>query len=239
MAKVLIECDNVNVEFPVFNVSHRSLKKALLCATTGGRLAAESGYVTSVKALNTINLRMQEGERVGLYGHNGSGKTTLLRTLAGVYAPIRGHVKTQGKIASLLDLSTGMEPEATGYENILLRGIILGRKPHEIYRQQEAIADFSELGAYLNMPIRTYSSGMVLRLAFAVSTAFNDNILLMDEWLSVGDAAFNAKASKHLESVIQKASLLVLASHSMELLKRVCTRIVHLDHGQIVAEEKL
>ena len=161
----------------------------------------------SSKRSTTSASRFTEGERVGLIGHNGSGKTTLLRTLSGVYAPVRGELKVQGKIASLLDVSMGLDPDATGFENIYLRGILDGLKPARIRSKIDEIADFSELGDYLNLPVRTYSSGMMLRLAFAISTSVEADILIMDEWLSVGDAEFSIKAAERLEGLVGKASI--------------------------------
>ncbi|MCM3468395.1 ABC transporter ATP-binding protein, partial [Staphylococcus lugdunensis] len=151
----------------------------------------------------------------------------------GVYAPVSGRLDVKGRIGSLLDISLGMDPEATGYENIFLRGVVMGLRPSEIEAKIEEIAEFSELGDYLNMPTRTYSSGMALRLAFAVSTAVHPDILLMDEWLSVGDESFNKKASDRLNSLVERSSILVMASHSPQLVERVCNRKIVIDHGTL------
>ena len=165
-------------------------------------------------------------------GNNGAGKTTLLRVLAGVYAPTSGLLKTSGRITALLDIALGMESESTGYENILIRGILLGISPKIIANKIDEIAEFSELGKFLNMPLRTYSSGMLLRLAFSVSTCMPSDILLMDEWLSVGDEGFSKKASLKLSSLIDEASILVLASHSKDLIKKNCTRVFISENGR-------
>ena len=228
---------NVFVEFPIYENSHRSLKKAVLNLTTGGRIGHDAGRHTVVRALDDLNFTFSDGERIGLVGHNGSGKTTLLRTLSGVYAPVRGDLKVTGKIASLLDVSMGLDPDATGFENIYLRGILDGLKPARIRSKIDEIADFSELGDYLNLPVRTYSSGMMLRLAFAISTSVEADILIMDEWLSVGDAEFSLKAAERLEHLVGKASLLVVASHDPQLIARVCTRKISMEHGKIIADE--
>jgi lipopolysaccharide transport system ATP-binding protein len=228
---------NISVEFPIYENSHRSLKKAVLNLTTGGRIGQDAGRHAIVKAIDDLSFSFSEGERIGLIGHNGSGKTTLLRTLSGVYAPVRGELKVQGKIASLLDVSMGLDPDATGFENIYLRGILDGLKPARIRSKIDEIADFSQLGDYLNLPVRTYSSGMMLRLAFAISTSVEADILIMDEWLSVGDAEFSIRAAERLESLVGKASLLVVASHDPSLVARVCNRKISMEHGKMIADE--
>lgn len=205
--------------------------------TTGGRIGQDAGKHAIVRALDDLNFEFADGERVGLVGHNGSGKTTLLRTLSGVYEPVRGKLKVHGKIASLLDVSMGLDPDATGFENIYLRGILDGLSPSRIRSKIDEIADFSDLGEYLNLPVRTYSSGMMLRLAFAISTSVEADILIMDEWLSVGDAEFSAKAARRLDTLVGSASIVVIATHDPTLVARVCTRKISLEHGKIVADE--
>lgn len=233
MTSAYIRAEGITVEFPVFNASHRSLKKAVLRATTGGRVARDAGRHVIVRAVNNASFEFRPGDRVGLVGHNGAGKTTLLRVLSGVYAPVFGKLDVRGRIGSLLDMSLGMDPEATGYENIFLRGVVMGLKPAEIEAKVEEIAEFSELGDYLNMPTRTYSSGMALRLAFATSTAIHPEILLMDEWLSVGDESFNKKASARLKSMVESSAILVMASHSPELVAKICNRKIVVDKGEL------
>ncbi|MGF6698589.1 lipopolysaccharide transport system ATP-binding protein [Paraburkholderia sp. MM5496-R1] len=237
MSSSSIVARNISVEFPIYENSHRSLKKAVLNLTTGGRIGQDAGRHAIVRAIDDLSFTFSEGERIGLIGHNGSGKTTLLRTLSGVYAPVRGELKVRGKIASLLDVSMGLDPDATGFENIYLRGILDGLKPARIRSKIDEIADFSELGDYLNLPVRTYSSGMMLRLAFAISTSVEADILIMDEWLSVGDAEFSVKAAERLEGLVGKAALLVVASHDPSLVARVCTRKISMEHGKMVADE--
>ncbi|MGF6858948.1 ABC transporter ATP-binding protein [Paraburkholderia sp. CI3] len=237
MSSSSIVARNISVEFPIYENSHRSLKKAVLNLTTGGRIGQDAGRHAIVRAIDDLSFTFSEGERIGLIGHNGSGKTTLLRTLSGVYAPVRGELKVRGKIASLLDVSMGLDPDATGFENIYLRGILDGLKPARIRSKIDEIADFSELGDYLNLPVRTYSSGMMLRLAFAISTSVEADILIMDEWLSVGDAEFSVKAAERLEGLVGKAALLVVASHDPSLVARVCSRKISMEHGKMVADE--
>jgi len=234
-----IVAQNLTVEFPLFTNPSRSLKGKVLNATTGGRMAGTAGKRPVVQALNGLDFTVSEGERIGLIGHNGSGKTTLLRVLAGAYEPIGGDLKVHGRVASLLDLSLGMDHDATGYENIFLRGIMMGLSTDEIKEKTQEIADFTELGDFLDMPVRTYSSGMQLRLAFAVSTTVNADILLMDEWLSVGDEAFQAKAAKRLEAYVDQASVLIIASHDKQLIDRICTRKIKLEQGRIIEDIKV
>lgn len=233
-AKILAK--NLCVEFPIFETSHRSLKNAVMNLTTGGRIGVNARKHPIVRALNDVTFDINDGDRIGLVGHNGSGKTTLLRVLSGVYAPVKGTLEVRGRVASLLDVSMGLDPDASGFENIYLRGLMDGMYPSAIRRRVDDIAEFTELGDYLNLPVRTYSSGMLLRLAFAISTSVDADILIMDEWLSVGDAEFNKKATERLDSLVNKASVLVLASHSPELINRICTRKFRLEHGSICYE---
>lgn len=234
-----IVAEGISVEFPIFENSHRSLKKAVLNLTTGGRIGQDAGRHAVVRAVDDLSFHFSEGERVGLVGHNGSGKTTLLRTLSGVYEPVRGSLKVAGSVASLLDVSMGLDPDATGFENIYLRGILDGMSPARIRSKIDEIAEFSDLGEYLNLPVRTYSSGMMLRLAFSISTSVEADILIMDEWLSVGDAEFSAKAAQRLESLVGSASIVVVATHDPALVERICTRKIGLEHGKIVYDESV
>lgn len=231
-----ISAEGICVEFPIWNPSRRSLKNAVLRATTGGRLARETSTRFIVRALSDLSFEFSRGDRIGLVGRNGSGKTTLLRVLTGIYEPIRGRLEVSGRVSSLLDLSLGMDHEATGLENIVLRGVLMGLSPSAIESKIDEIADFSELGDYLSMPIRTYSSGMLLRLAFAVSTSVAPEILLLDEWLSVGDASFRDKAEGRLVELIESSAIMVLASHDESLIRRFCSRMLRLEHGRSAPE---
>ena len=186
----------------------------------------------SVKAINNITLHLKDGDRLGVMGPNGAGKTTLLRMLAGVYFPTSGRIKVSGRVASLIDISLGMDSEATGYENIRMRGVMMGLSLKKIRSMEEEIADFSGLGDFLTMPIRTYSTGMHMRLGFAVSTAVEADIILMDEWLSVGDSEFILKAEKRLENFIKRSSILVIASHSDALIQKTTNQVLRLEHGK-------
>lgn len=221
------------VEFPVFNANGRSLTSRLLEVATGGRLDADPSGRIVVRALENISFQFQDGDRIGIVGHNGAGKSSLLRTLSGVYVPSLGSATVSGTVGSLIDLSLGINPEATGRENIFIRGILLGLAKHEVEAVFQSIVDFSELGDFIEMPVRTYSTGMHLRLAFAVSTVVRPEILLMDEWLSVGDETFKQKAEERLAEVLDSTKILVIATHSRQLLEQTCTRAIWLEHGQI------
>lgn len=231
-----INFDSVHVDFPIFNANGRSLTSRLLEVATGGKLDKDPQGHVIVRALNGLNFKIDTGERVGLLGHNGAGKSTLLRVLSGVYSPQVGRAEILGKVSSLIDLSLGINPEASGRENIYIRGALLGMKRAEIARHFDEIVEFSELGDFIEMPVRTYSSGMHLRLAFAVSTVIQPEILLMDEWLSVGDESFQNKAEQRLGSLVESSKILVIASHSRELIENLCTRVIWLEHGQIKAD---
>jgi ABC-type polysaccharide/polyol phosphate transport system ATPase subunit len=227
---------NLSVEFPIYQGSSRSLKKLLVATTTQGNLARDATHRVNVRALNDINLDIEDGDRIGLIGANGAGKTTLLRILAGIYLPTRGQVYSSGKISALLDVSLGLNPDATGLENIILRGMYMNIHPREMRTRVDDIAEFTELGAYLDMPARTYSAGMMVRLGFAVSTCILPEILLMDEWLSAGDARFLEKAQKRMEQFVGSSNILVLASHSVDLLRNWCNRGILLQHGRVAAQ---
>ncbi|MCH8112844.1 MAG: ABC transporter ATP-binding protein [Proteobacteria bacterium] len=230
-----LQLEAVTVDFPIYNASTRSLKNSLLHRGTGGRIGRDTADRVCVRALEDVSLALEHGDRVGVIGHNGAGKTTLLRVLAGIYQPTLGHVRRQGRVASLFDISLGIDRESTGYENIMLRGLFLGLTPEEVRERTDEIAAFTELGDYLAMPVRTYSTGMMLRLAFAVCTCIEPEILLMDEWIGVGDAAFVEKAERRMEGFVDSAGILVIASHNSALLERTCTKGVLLDGGQVKA----
>jgi len=228
-----IEFNNVSVDFPIYNASGRSLKKRLMSVATGGQLGQDPQGRIVVRALEGLTLSFKDGDRVGLLGHNGAGKSTLLRLLSGVYEPSAGTAKVEGIVGSLLDISLGIDHEATGRENIFIRGGLLGMTRGEIAAQLEDIIAFSELGDFVDMPVRTYSTGMHLRLAFAVSTVVRPEILLMDEWLSVGDESFKHKAEARMSDVVQSTNILILASHSRDLIMHTCNRVIWLEHGKV------
>lgn len=228
-----IDFNNVSVDFPIYNASARSFKKRLMQVATGGQLGADDQGRVIVRALDDVTFSFRDGDRVGLLGHNGAGKSTLLRLLTGVYSPSSGTRKVVGEIGSLIDISLGIDPEATGRENIYLRGALLGMTKQQIGKRLDEIVEFSELGDFINMPLRTYSTGMHMRLAFAVSTTVRPQILLMDEWLSVGDEGFKHKAEARMTQLVQTTNILVVATHSRELLMETCNRAIWLEHGKV------
>jgi len=236
MASIVLE--NCSLDLPIYGVGNRSLKQMVMATATGGRIASGSRSITVVNALRNIDLRIESGDRVGLVGHNGAGKSTLLRVLAGVFEPSAGNLSVEGSVTSLIDVGLGMDHEATGYDNILLRGLVLGLTRKEIKQIVPDVEEFSELGDYLAMPVRTYSSGMVLRLAFSIVTCVHPDILLMDEWLSVGDADFVRKAEDRLMQMVSKASILVIASHNAAVIDKLCNVRVRLEHGRIVSVDR-
>lgn len=230
-----IQLRDVTVEFPIYGGSSRSLKKTLVHYGSGGRISQDASDRICVQALRDVDLDFEHGDRVALVGPNGAGKTTLLRVLAGIYEPTVGTVRQEGRIVPLFDASLGMDIEATGYENITLRGLLLGLDAQQIRDRTEEIAEFTELGEYLAMPARTYSSGMQLRLAFAISTCIDPEILLMDEWIGVGDARFLQKAEQRMNNVVDRSSIVVMASHAEDLVLRLCTKAVYLEGGHVRA----
>lgn len=228
-----IRLTNVSVDIPIYNSQGRSLKKKILGMATGGKIGLNEKGLTVVRSLDQINFSVEKNEKIGLIGHNGAGKSTLLRVLGGVYSPTIGEAVIRGAVGSLIDVSLGIDGEATGIENIYLRAALLGIPKDIVNRELERIIEFSELGNFIEMPVRTYSTGMHMRLAFAVSTMISPDILLMDEWLSVGDKSFQKKAEQRLNSLIERSSILVIATHSRSLIERCCTRVLWLEHGRI------
>lgn len=233
-----IELKNVSIEFPVYG--HRSFRKALISKYAGGLidrgLSNEDNQTIIVKALQNITINIVEGDRLGLIGHNGAGKSTLLKVMAGVLSPAIGEYYSEGRVSPMFNTSLGMDPEDTGYENINTIGLYLGMTPTEIRTRLPEIEEFCELGDFLELPVRTYSSGMVVRLSFAVATCLEPDILLLDEGLGAGDARFTQKAKQRVDKLIEHSSMLVLASHSTEMIRTMCNKAILLDHGRIIAE---
>lgn len=232
--KTKINVRNASLEFPIHNSSSGSLKNTFVKAIAGGVLKKDtSSNAILVKALNRINLNIKEGERIGLIGHNGAGKSTLLRLLSNIYQPSSGHVSVNGTVTSLININLGIDQECTGIENIIIRGKILGITNDKLPDYIKEVVEFSELGDFIHLPFRTYSSGMRLRLAFAASTIIAPDILIFDEWLSTGDRLFKEKSNKHLKKLVDDSKVMVIASHSIQLIKNMCTRVIWLDKGSI------
>jgi ABC-2 type transport system ATP-binding protein/lipopolysaccharide transport system ATP-binding protein len=229
-----IRLDHVSVSFPIYSAGGRSIRTRLMTAGSGGRIGTDGASHVVVRGLQDVTAQVVHGDRVALIGRNGAGKTTLLRVMAGIYEPIAGTAMIEGRIAPLFDFGLGMDPEGTGYDNIILRGLYLGLSRAGIRSKVDEIAEFTELGPFLNLPLRTYSAGMQTRLSFAVSTCIEPEILLLDEGIGAGDAAFLEKARRRLEAVVARAGILVFASHSEGLVRQLCTRAILLDQGSVV-----
>ena len=229
-----IHLENVGVRFQLFGLHGRSLKKTALSLSTGGYIGRESGARVHIDALADVCLDLGEGDRVALVGHNGAGKSTLLRTMAGIYEPTTGKVHVRGRVSPMFDLLTGTNPDATGRENVRLRGLLLGMSVTEIDTYAEEIGIFSGLGDYLDLPVKVYSSGMLLRLMFAVTTAISPQILLLDEWITAGDSAFMERAEDRVHRLIDRSALMVIATHNRALVERLCNKVAVLEHGRLV-----
>jgi len=232
-----INLKEVGVDIPIFDISARSFKVNVFYGVrkkiSNQRIETAANGILIVKALSGINLSLEDGDRVGLIGRNGAGKSTLLRVLAGIYEPTQGIIEIRGTTIPLLDLALGMDDEATGYQNIFLRGMLLGRSRKEIQSVLGEIESFTELGDYLSLPIRTYSSGMRLRLAFAISTAFRPEVLLLDEVIGVGDATFLHKANIRLREFRDAAKIVVVSSHSNDVIREMCNKVLWMHEGKI------
>lgn len=228
-----IHADKVTVDIPILSARARSLRTIAVAKarSIGGRIVDDGLHVPVVRALDGVCFELKEGDRLGLIGSNGAGKTTLIRVLADIYAPTAGHLTRQGTLVPMFDIGLGFDPEATGYENIALRGMIMGFSQKEIAAHTDAIASFSELGDYLDLPIRIYSAGMLLRLMFSIATCVTGDIILMDEWISVSDAAFRDKAHQHMLEVVGHAGILVMATHDWQTLTQHCTLGMRLEKG--------
>jgi ABC-type polysaccharide/polyol phosphate transport system ATPase subunit len=234
MAAIVVE--DIHVEFPIYG-SARSLRQTLFARATGGLVQRDAGgwqRRVVVKALGGVSFSLRTGDRLGLVGGNGAGKSTLLKVLAGVYRPAAGEVRVSGQITSCFDLLPGLDPEDTGYENIVTGSLLLGVPRTAIEATIADIEEFSELGEYLNLPVRTYSAGMMARLGFALATAVEPGILLVDEGIGAGDARFARRASERLEAFVKRSNILVLASHSEPLLRDWCNMAALLDAGRLV-----
>jgi ABC-2 type transport system ATP-binding protein len=228
---VSVDVWNAFVDFPIFDAKTRSLKKQVL-GKVGGKIGTET-RVPIIEALHDISISLRDGDRVGLVGHNGAGKSTLLRLLSGIYEPTRGTSRVIGKVAPVFDLGVGMDPEISGMENIIIRGLFLGMTRKQMEARVDDIAEFTELGDYLQMPLRTYSTGMRVRLALGVVTSIDPEILILDEGIGAVDAAFLDKARERLVDLVRRSGILVFASHSDELLFELCDSAIWMDEGRM------
>lgn len=231
-----ISIQNLSVEFTIFGAKARSLKNTIVDHATGGRVMAGASDTVKVRAIDNLNFEIADGDRIGLVGHNGSGKTTLLRVIAGIYKPVAGRVVINGRVGTLLDPAAGMDYEATGLENIFLRGYLLGLRKREIAAQIDDIAEFTDLGDFLSLPMKTYSAGMRARLVFAIATAMRNDILLIDEGIGAGDAAFQQKVRQRIETLFARTPIVLIATHAEELISRLCNRQVRFEHGRLIED---
>lgn len=235
MYKIIL--NNVYVDFPIYSSKSRGLLNSIIgYGTAENRRIRAMGEGLSVRGLSAISLKISEGDRVGLIGRNGAGKTTLLRVLSGIYEPTEGDISLSGGVSSLTDIMLGMDSDSTGYENILKRSMFLGIPRSALKELVSDIEKFTELGEYLNLPVRTYSTGMLLRLAFAISTAIRPDILIMDEMIGAGDQHFRDKAKARIDSMLNNVKILVIASHDNGIIKNFCNRAILLNEGSVVAD---
>ena len=224
-----IRLHNVSVNFPIYNGASRSFRTEILRAV-GGKINEHHKTIV-VEALRDITFDLKDGDRLALIGHNGAGKTTLLRVLSGIYPPSHGSIAIDGSVSTLTNISMGMDMELNGYDNILIRLIFMGLTFKQAKALVPEVAEFSELGEYLELPVRTYSTGMFLRLAFAAATSVIPEILVLDEMISAGDARFIQKAKQRTMDMVERTKIMVLASHDMTLLNQYCNKALWLDHG--------
>lgn len=230
MSSIILE--NITLDYPIFGSNLRLITKRIASLATAGKISSNE-KIQFVRSLNNISLTINPGDKVALIGGNGAGKTSLLKVISGIFKPTKGKVKVNGNVTTILGFGFGLEEEATGYENIILGGLSLGYTIKQMLAKTHSIGEFTELGEFLNMPIKTYSSGMKARLAFAITISFDPGILIIDEGIGVGDKQFLNKAQKRIEDFLNNASTLILASHSSELLKKFCTRGLVLKNGNI------
>ena len=227
MARIVLH--GVDLSFRVDAMKHDTFRSAFVRFLRRGRSR-------TINTLQNVSLRIESGERVGLIGHNGAGKTTLLKVMAGIYPPQRGQVTTEGHVCPLFEVVTGFEWDANGWENIRTRALLLGMSPREIDRRIDEIGAFSQLGEFLDIPVRHYSAGMHLRLAFATSTAVDPEVLLLDEVMAAGDVSFIESARDRMNGLMERASIVVFATHSLDVLPRFCERTILISHGRILAD---
>lgn len=230
-----VEFENVTLAYPILGGAKPKVESASEIGGAGSVIRDKSNQSRSIIALEDISLRLKDGDRLGLIGRNGSGKSTLLRIVAGIYEPLQGFARIQGSVAGLFSAGLGVHAETTGYRNIILSGLMAGHTREEIKEIMPDIVEFCGLGDYLDMPVRTYSNGMAMRLTFACATAFDADIILMDEWLGAGDPTFQAVAEKRLRNMVDQAGILILASHNHTVIQRSCNKLAWLDRGRLRA----
>lgn len=230
----ILEAENISLHYPVHNLDSQSLRSHLVNISSGGIIKRQSRNIVIVEALRNVSFNLEAGDRVGLIGKNGAGKTTLLKVLAGIYEPTHGRVKRNGRISTLFDIGLGMDENESGYENIRLTGTLMGMSSSEIESYIPEIEDFSELGEFLSMPLRTYSSGMRVRLGFSIATITGADILLIDEIFGAGDIFFEVKAKSRIEELMKRSKVMVFASHSNSLIRNFCNKGMLFHKGELI-----
>lgn len=235
MARISLR--DLTIDFPIYGANSRSFKKRLISGVTGGRIGGGANDAVCVRALENVSIEIEEGSRIGLIGHNGAGKTTFLRVLAGIYKPTQGSIAIEGSIGALLDPASGIDPDATGLENIYLRGYALGMARSQIESKLEDIVEFTQLGDFISFPVRTYSVGMRARLIFAISTSIEPEILLVDEGIGAGDAAFQSSVERRLNDLYGSARIVIIATHDQALIEKYCDKTLLFERASICAIE--
>lgn len=230
----LIDFKNVSLDFPIYSTNSMSLRHQFLRLGTGGIISANAGKKLAIRSLDDVSFTLNEGDSIGLIGHNGAGKSTLLRTIAGIYHPTSGNIIRQGTISTVFELGAGIDPELSGKDNIIRMAMLQGASHKQAFTILDEICEFTGLGDFLELPVRTYSSGMTMRLMFGVATSVQPEIFLVDEMLSTGDADFQDKAFNKMQEISKAAKIFVLASHDLQMINLLCNRIFKFEHGKIV-----
>ncbi len=228
-----IELFGVTLDYAVYSVRAQSLRSSVLGMAVGGRFMKDQHDVTVIRALSNVSFKVEEGDRLGLVGHNGSGKTSLLKVIAGIYEPTEGVVSIKGRLTSMINVGAGLDHEASGMQNIYNMGLMRMVPKRVMKERVPKIVEFAELGAFIHMPVKTYSAGMVARLVFSVATELDPEILVLDEWLGAGDAAFREKAAQRMDRFVQNAKIVVIASHDVGLIQKVCNKVCVLQGGRV------
>jgi ABC-type polysaccharide/polyol phosphate transport system ATPase subunit len=240
----IVSISNLSLDIPVYDSGARSFRKSLFkfnassekkANSVGGNLVAMKNSGVIIRALDDINISINEGDRVAILGHNGSGKSTLLKVIAGIHDPTQGLVVTRGRVIPLFNMMEGISPDSKGRETIAIRGSILGLTNNEILKKMDDIISFCELDDYIDLPVRTYSTGMLVRLMFGIATSIEADILVMDEFIGAGDAAFIAKANKRLKEFVDRSKCLIVATHSQDIALNWCNKALLLEKGKLRA----
>jgi lipopolysaccharide transport system ATP-binding protein len=234
MAEVIVSAKSVELDYPLYSVHARSVRYIAALAIGGTLMRNRSDSELFVRALHGVSFELVSGDRLAVMGSNGSGKSTLLRVLAGIYEPTRGSVTVAGRVSSMLEIGAGLDPEASGVRNIRLLASMRGHSPWRLQSKVDEIVEFSGLGHFANVPVKSYSSGMVARLLFAVATSFQHDVLLLEEWLSAGDRNFVTQATERMLNVAENSRVIITATHSITLATSLCNKVLYLDHGKVL-----